>query len=79
MREVQKMNKRFVIADVDGDVLKLEMSRTLLKRPLLLMGVCSDESGLIAQLNFGVEDVPTIIEALGAFYRESKEGDDAGD
>ena len=68
------MNKRFVIADVDGDVLKLESSRTLLKRPLLVMGVCTDESGLIAQLNFDVEDVPTIIKALEVFYRESKEG-----
>ena len=73
------MNRRFVIADVDGDVLKLELSRTLLKRPLLVMGVCTDESGLIAQLNFDIEDVPTIIEALGVFYRESKEGHDAGD
>ena len=68
------MNKCFVIADVDGDVLKLELSKTLLTRPLLVMGVCSDESGLIAQLNFDIEDVPTIIEALGVFYRESKEG-----
>lgn len=73
------MNKRFVIADVDGDVLKLEVSRTLLKRPMLVMGVCSDESGLIAELNFDIEDVPTIIEALGVFYRESKEDHDAGD
>ena len=71
------MNKRFVIADVDGDVLKLELSKTLLTRPLLVMGVCSDESGLVAQLNFDIEDVPTIIEALGVFYRESKEGHDA--
>lgn len=72
------MNKRFVIADVDGDVLKLEeLPRTLLKRPLLLMGVCTDERGLIAQLNFDIEDVPTIIEALGVFYRESKEEHDA--
>lgn len=31
------MNKRFVLADVDGDVLKLELSRTLLKCPLLLI------------------------------------------
>lgn len=68
------MNKRFVIADVDGDVLKLEISRTLLSRPLLVMGVCTDESGLIAQLNFDIEDVPTIIEALEVFCRESKEG-----
>lgn len=72
------MNKRFVIADVDGDVLKLEeLPRTLLKRPLLLMSVCTDERGLIAQLNFDIEDVPTIIEALGVFYRESKEEHDA--
>lgn len=71
------MNKRFVIADVDGDVLKLELSRTLLKRSLLVMGVCSDESGLIAQLNFDIEDVPTIIEALEVFCRESKEEHDA--
>ena len=70
------MNKRFVIADVDGDVLKLELSRTLLGRPLLVMGVCTDESGLVAQLNFDIEDVPTIIEALGVFYRESKEDGD---
>lgn len=73
------MNKRFVIADVDGDVLKIELSRTLLKRPLLVMGVCSDESGLIAQLNFDVEDVPKIIEALDVFCRESKEEHDARD
>ena len=73
------MNKRFVIADVDGDVLKLELSRMFLKRPLLVMSVCTDESGLIAQLNFDVEDVPTIIEALGVFYRENKEEHDAGD
>lgn len=73
------MNKRFVITDVDGDVLKLELPRTLLGRPLLVMGVCTDESGLIAQLNFDVEDVPTIIEALEVFYRESKEGHDARD
>jgi hypothetical protein len=73
------MNKRFVIADVDGDVLKLEISKTLLSNPLLVMGVCTDENGLIAQLNFDVEDVPTIIEALGAFYRGSKEDHDAGD
>ena len=26
-----------------------------------------------------VEDVPTIIEALGVFYRENKEGHDAED
>lgn len=71
------MNKRFVIADVDGDVLKLELSRTLLKRPLLLMGVCTDESGLTAQLNFDIEDVQKIIEALEVFCRESKEGHDA--
>ena len=44
---------------------------------MLLMSVCTDESGLIAQLNFDVKDVLTIIEALGVFYRESKEGDDA--
>lgn len=73
------MNKRFVIADVDGDVLKLELSRTLLKRPLLVMGVCTDESGLIAQLNYDIEDVPTIIEALGVFYRESRKEHDARD
>lgn len=73
------MNKRFVIADVDGDVLKLEVSRTLLSRPLLLLSVCTDESGLIAQLNFDVEDVPTIIEALEVFCRENKEEHDAGD
>lgn len=73
------MNKRFVIADVDGDVLKLEVSRTLLKRPLLLMGVCTDENGLIAQLNFDVEDVSKIIEALEVFCRESKEEHDARD
>ena len=73
------MNKRFVIADVDGDVLKLEVFRTLLKRPLLLMGVCTDENGLIAQLNFDVEDVPKIIEALEVFCRESKEEHDARD
>ena len=72
------MNKRFVIADVDGDVLKLELSRMLLKRPLLVMGVCTDESGLIAQLNFNIEDVPTIIEALEVFCREGKEEHDAG-
>ena len=71
------MNKRFVIADVDGDVLKLEVLRTLLKRPLLVMGVCTDEGGLIAQLNFDIEDVPTIIEALEVFYRENKECHDA--
>ena len=71
------MNKRFVIADVDGDVLKLEVSRTLLMRPLLVMGVCTDEGGLIAQLNFDIEDVPTIIEALEVFYRENKECHDA--
>jgi hypothetical protein len=71
------MNKRFVIADVDGDVLKLELSRTLLKRPLLVMSVCTDESGLSAQLNFDIEDVPTIIEALEVFYRENKECHDA--
>lgn len=68
------MNKRFVIADVDGDVLKLEVSRTLLQRTLLVMGVCTDESGLIAQLNFDVDDVQKIIEALEVFCRESKEG-----
>ena len=68
------MNNRFVIADVDGDVLKLEVSRTLLKRTLLVMGVCTDESGLVAQLNFDIEDVPTIIEALEVFCRESKDG-----
>ena len=74
------MNKRFVIADVDGDVLKLEVSRTLLRnRLLLLMSVCTDESGLIAQLNFDVEDVPKIIEALDVFCRESKEEHDARD
>ena len=73
------MNKRFVIADVDGDVLKLEVSRTLLGRPLLLMSVCTDESGLVAQLNFDIDDVQTIIEALGVFCRESKEGHDAQD
>lgn len=71
------MNKRFVIADVDGDVLKLEVSRTLLQRTLLVMGVCTDESGLIAQLNFDVEDVQKIIEALEVFCRESKEEHDA--
>lgn len=71
------MNKRFVIADVDGDVLKLEVSRTLLQRTLLVMGVCTDEGGLIAQLNFDIEDVPTIIEALGVFCRESQEKHDA--
>ena len=71
------MSKRFVIADVDGDVLKLEAFKTLLKRPLLVMSVCTDENGLIAQLNFDIEDVPTIIEALEVFYRESKEGHDA--
>lgn len=71
------MNKRFVIADVDGDVLKLEAPRALLNRPLLVMGVCTDESGLIAQLNFNIEDVPTIIEALEVFYREGKEEHDA--
>ena len=71
------MNMRFVIADVDGDVLKLEITRTLLKRPLLLMSVCTDESGLTAQLNFDIEDVPTIIEALEVFCRESKEEHDA--
>jgi hypothetical protein len=71
------MSKRFVIADVDGDVLKLEVLRTLLKRPLLTMGVCTDEGGLIAQLNFDIEDVPTIIEALEVFCRESKEEHDA--
>lgn len=71
------MNKRFVIADVDGDVLKLEVSRTLLKRSLLLMSVCTDENGLIAQLNFDVEDVPKIIEALDVFCREIKEEHDA--
>lgn len=73
------MNKRFVIADVDGDVLKLEVSRTLLKRPLLVMGVCTDESGLVAQLNFDIEDVQTIIEALEVFCRENKEEHDARD
>lgn len=72
------MNKqRFVIADVDGDVLKLEVSRTLLQRTLLGMGVCTDESGLIAQLNFDVDDVQKIIEALEVFCRESKEEHDA--
>lgn len=71
------MNKRFVISDVDGDVLKLEVSRTLLKRPLLVMGVCTDESGLTAQLNFDIADVPKIIEALEVFCRESKEEHDA--
>lgn len=71
------MHKRFVIADVDGDVLKLEVSRTLLKRSLLLMSVCTDENGLIAQLNFDVEDVPKIIEALDVFCREIKEEHDA--
>lgn len=71
------MNKRFVIADVDGDVLKLEISRTLLGRPLLVMGVCTDESGLTAQLNFYPEDVQKIIEALEVFCRESKEEHDA--
>lgn len=73
------MNKRFVIADVDGDVLKLEVSRTLLSRPLLLLSVCTDESGLIAQLNFNLDDVQTIIEALEVFCRESKEEHDARD
>lgn len=73
------MNKRFVIADVDGDVLKLEVSRTLLNRSLLLMSVCTDESGLVAQLNFDIEDVPTIIEALEVFCRENKEEHDARD
>lgn len=73
------MNKRFVIADVDGDVLKLEVSRTLLKSPLLVMGVCTDESGLVAQLNFDIEDVQTIIEALEVFCRENKEEHDARD
>ena len=71
------MNKRFVIADVDGDVLKLEVFRTLLSRPLLVMSVCTDESGLIAQLNFDVRDVQKIIEALEVFCRESKEEHDA--
>ena len=33
----------------------------------------------VSELNFDIEDVPTIIEALGVFYRESKEGHDAGD
>lgn len=71
------MNKRFVIADVDGDVLKLEMSITLLKRSMLVMSVCTDESGLVAQLNFDIEDVPKIIEALDVFCREIKEEHDA--